>query len=165
MSLYNIHVQFPNHHFRGPVSVNEDCLLTGYVCEKTKETGLITTFTFDGLKVYEDGETISPQERELLSIFAEFYDFGAKYFENGKLNGEDVAAKLRHQLGEIWLGNRAKSKYNYHFTGVWPHSVNFGELCYSSDPTVNLEVTWKYKTCEICHAICPNYGDDSTIEK
>jgi hypothetical protein len=138
MKTYNILVQFPNHHFQGPVTVQD-----GWEISNKHE--IITTFTFDGLTVYEDGSNIALEERELLSIFAEFFDFGAKYFKNGELNGDDVAAKLRLQLGELYLGNQPKSTYSYRFTGVWPHSVNFGELCYSSDPTVHLEVTWKYK--------------------
>ena len=125
LSTYNIHVQFPNHHFQGPVTVKE-----GW--GKLNSQEIVTTFTFDGPK-------ISPEEKELLSIFAEFYD----------LNGVYVAAKLRHQLGEIWLGNHEKSTYSYHYTGVWPHSVNFGELCSSSNPTLHLEVTWKYKEVKL----------------
>lgn len=70
----------------------------------------------------------------MLLMLADFFAFDADYFEKGKLNGEDMAA------GEIWLGNRVESNYNYHFIGVWPHSVNFGELCYSSNPYIDLEI-------------------------
>lgn len=148
MSIYNILVQFPNHHFIGTVTLDDNW-------ESSAKRELITTFTYDGSK------EICHENKELLAIFAEFFDFGAKYFEKGELNGEDVAAKLRLQLGELYLGNRAKSNYSYHFTGVWPHSINFGDLCYSSDPTVHLEVTWKYKTCEICDIIRKQDDDQS----
>lgn len=148
MDLYNIFVQFPNHSFRSPCSVNPGSLESGYVCERTKETGLVTTF--------HDPGTETPCLKELQPLFnilAEFYDFGAEYFRNGELSGEDVAKKIESQLGELWLGNRTKSTYGYHFIGVWPHSVNFGELCYSSDPSVDIEVTWKYKKIELCHVL------------
>lgn len=133
--LYNINIQFPNHHFIGQVT-----LIT-----ESFENGLITTFP----AINECEE----RSQSLMNIFAEFYQFGADYFEKGKVSGDDVAAKLRMQLGEIWLGNRAKSHFGWHFIGVWPHSINFGELCFSSDPTVDIEVTWKYKKIELCNAI------------
>lgn len=113
--MKEITVQFPQHTFYG------QCEL---ISESSSE--LITKF-FDANK-----------EEHLLNMLAEFYAFGANYFRNENLSGEDVAAKLRLQLGEIWLNNK-------HYTGVWPHSVNFGELCYSSDDTVDLEITWKFK--------------------
>lgn len=136
MSLYNINIQFPNHYFVGQITLTSESF----------ENGLVTTFS----SVNEWGDE---KTKSLFGIFAEFYQFGADYFEKGKLSGDDVAAKLRMHLGEIWLGNRAKSNFNYHFMGVWPHSVNFGELCYSSDPTIDLEVTWKYKTIELCNQL------------
>jgi hypothetical protein len=82
--------------------------------------------------------------KPIMSLLAEFYQFGADYFEKGKVNGEDVAAKLRYQLGEIYLEN-PESQTTWHFIGVWPHAVNFGELCFSSDPSFNLVITWKHK--------------------
>lgn len=134
---YNISIQFPNHYFIGQTKVNEESLENG--------NDLITTFHIDDT-TDPNMEIIKP----IMGLLAQFYDFGAKYFANGKVSGEDVAAKLTHQLGEIYLGNTDKSTYSYHYTGVWPHSVNFGELCYSSDPSFDLEITWKYKKCELC---------------
>lgn len=147
MSLYNIAIQFPNHYINSQVEVDDDSI--GLIKNK-KENGLVTTFHDPGTV-----DPCSPELRPLFNMLADFYDFGAKYFEAGKVSGEDVAAKMSQQLGEIWLSNRAKSQFSYHFIGVWPHSVNFGELCYSSDPSVNIEVTWKYKRMELCNAICP----------
>ncbi len=129
MINYNVTIQFPNHHFIGTCKVNEECLENG--------NDLITSF-----HVTDGNDEIT---KPIMNLLADFYQFGADYFEHGKLNGDDVAAKLRHQLGEIYLGNPEKSTYNYHYTGVWPHSVNFGELCFSSDPSFDLEITWKYK--------------------
>jgi len=148
--LYNINLQFPNHYFVGQTQVNEDCLESDYhmrtfVAAATKD--LVTTFHDSGIEIEN-----SPL-RPIYNMLAEFYDFGAKYFREGNLSGEDVAAKLTHQLGEIYLGNPQKSTYNYHFSGVWPHSVNFGELCYSSDPSFDLEITWKYKKCDLCNQL------------
>ena len=132
MVTYNITIQFPNHHFIGQTQVNEECL----------GNDLITSF-----HVADGNDEIT---KPIMNLLADFYQFGADYFEHGKLSGDDVAAKLRHQLGEIWLGNPQKSTYSYHYTGVWPHSVNFGELCFSSNPSFDLEITWKYKKCELC---------------
>lgn len=127
--IHNIFVQLPNHSFKSPCSVNEESLKSG--------TELITTF--HAVNEEYNKKIIEP----LIALLAQFYQFGADYFKNGELSGDDVAKKLEKELGEIWLENR------YHFTGVWPHSANFGELCYSSDPTVDLEITWRYKKCQI----------------
>ena len=127
MKLYNIIVKFPENEFQCSCSVNEESI-------GNKEIGLLTQFH----SVNEDNELSTA----LMRLLARFYQFGADYFTNGELSGEDVARKLEKELGEIWLEN-------YHFTGVWPHSVNFGELCYSSDESVDIEVTWKYKNCSI----------------
>jgi len=122
----NIIIQFPNHHHIGQITLNSESF----------ENGLITTFP--SINEWDDNKTQS-----LFGIFVDFFKFGADYFEKGKVNGEDVAAKIKHQLGEIWLDDR------WHFSGVWPHSVNFGEMCYSSDPTVDLEVTWRFQKFEL----------------
>ena len=75
----------------------------------------------------------------LLNLLYTFYAFGADYFKEGKLSGQDVAEKMKDQLGELEVKNVI-------YKEVWPHSVNFGELCYSSDPTVNLEITWRFRS-------------------
>lgn len=147
---YNIAIQFPEHYYIGICQVNEDCLedtLSKKGKRPPSSNDLITSFhVADG-----NDEIVKP----IMLLLAKFYDFGAKYFANGKLSGDDVAAKLNSELGEIHLGNPAKSTYSYHYTGVWPHSVNFGELCYSSDPSFDLEITWRYKKCELCHQLTP----------
>ena len=135
--MHNIHIQFPNHHYSGPVLVNDESL--------EADLDLMTTFHVD--------DPIDKTLEPIMGLLAEFYQFGADYFEKGKLSGDDVAAKLRMHLGEIWLGNRAKSNFSYHFIGVWPHSVNFGKLCFSSDPSFDLEITWRYQKCELCDLI------------
>lgn len=142
MITYNIAIQFPNHHFIGQTQINPESL--------ENSNDLVTTFHIENGLEDHSSDFLKP----IYGLMADFYDFGAKYFEKGKVNGDDVAAKLRNQLGEIYLGNPEKFTYGLHYTGVWPHSINFGELCFSSDPSFDLEITWKYKKCELCNSIC-----------
>lgn len=130
--MHNIHIKFPDFTWIG------QCLL------KSEEfsSGLITTFHIeDGI----NDDIMKP----IMNLLADFYQFGADYFLKGKLSGEDVAEKLRNHLGEIYVGKATgrmhKPEFTHHFIGCWPHSVNFGELCFSSDPSVDIEITWKFK--------------------
>lgn len=113
--METITFRFPNNEFN----------IKGTVDIKPTE---IITVTSDNI------QDLTP----LLNLIAAFYDFGAAYFKEGKLSGQDVAEKMKGQLGEL-------ETKNVIYKECWPHSVNFGELCYSSDPTVDLEITWRYR--------------------
>lgn len=89
--------------------------------------------------------------KKLFELIADFYRFGGELFS-------DPAAELEHiegKLGEIDLtlydgcGGRLET---WKLSGCWPHSVNFGELCYSSSDEIDIEVTWGYKEIEYVSA-------------
>lgn len=50
------------------------------------------------------------------------------------------------------------------FDKMWPHSVNFGDLCYSSDPTVDLEITWRFKECQYYIPELQNQPKDEVVQ-
>jgi len=107
---------------------------------------------------------------DLFEILGGFYKFGSDLFtEEGKMLEEiaqymgsatldfqvTVAPKCpncNHSLG-LFFGSSGplETIERWSFSGVWPHSVNFGELCYSSSEEIDLEITWRYKTCEYEH--------------
>ena len=87
----------------------------------------------------------------LYRLLADFYDFGAHVFRRFET---DSIPNLLYEI-KTRLGNCVLHKYDgvgeitktWTLLGVWPHSVNFGDLCYSSDPTLELEVTWRFQEC------------------
>lgn len=94
---------------------------------------------------------ISPEigttERILFQILADFFYFGADVFKAWK-SVDEMEEKVRKMLGTGKLtmyNNVGEAMKEWQFKGMWPHSVNFGELCYSTDSTVELDVTWRYQ--------------------
>lgn len=104
---------------------------------------LLTVFHSDGIS-----DDFEPHMTQLFTLLAKFYDFGGKLFEDLKSAWPgEMEEKVSKMLGEIRLTN-TKDGTIWLFKQVWPHSVNFGDLCYSSDPSVDVEVTWRFKECQ-----------------
>lgn len=89
--------------------------------------------------------------KDLYALLAAFYDFGANLFRKFETDTiPNLLYEIKPRLGSGLLhehdgvGNQTKS---WTFMGLWPHSVNFGDLCYSSDLTVHIEVTWRFQDC------------------
>lgn len=76
----------------------------------------------------------------LWKIMAKFFGIGSEIF-SGK-NPIDNLYKIKDKLGTVVI---KRNKEIWTLTNAWPHSVNFGELCYNSDDSINLEITWGCK--------------------
>ena len=107
---------------------------------------LITTFHDD------NGLEPSIDLNSLFTLLGHFYKFGEKLFANWKEIGEGWEKDVDKMLGQIELSDQdmgiGKKGDVWLFKKAWPHSINFGELCYSSDPSVDIEITWRFKECE-----------------
>lgn len=105
---------------------------------------------------------------KIYEIMSKFYRFGGKLFEEEGTSLSDMKAMMGTATLEILcptaercpncdhiLPNRMfmgtgplEPIEEWKFTAVWPSTVDFGELCYSSSEEVYLTITWRYKTSE-----------------
>jgi hypothetical protein len=105
--------------------------------EKQSWKPFVTTF-------YDVGDD---EMKDLYMLLASFYEFGAGLFKTEDPSEE--LEKIKHTLGsgKVIMCDGDTPIEEWTFNGLWPHSVNFGDLCYSSSPEVELEVTWRFKEC------------------
>lgn len=133
-------------------------------------TPLITTFMYDSAHETPEDKQLNEQ---LFAVLAQFYQTGANIFERTDFTPDQLGAAVGPMLGEgslkllmpsppscpncdhplpytIGLGGSRTWKPidEWKLIGLWPHSINFGELCYSSSTEVEIEVTWRYKVAE-----------------
>lgn len=126
--------------------IQEDVRLE-YAINKKGDAYFLSTFFVDNIN-------LDP----LWAILAEFYKAGSEIF--GDKNPVDNLYKIKDKLGTITI---KRDKEIWTLTEAWPHSVNFGELCYSSDESVNVEVTWgckEYKESQILSWECSTIVND-----
>ena len=95
---------------------------------------------------------LDPALTQLFAILADMYQFGAEMFKSldGSSPPHEKLAEFESRLGTVILtmyDGTGKELQEWTMEKAWPHSVNFGELCYSSDPSVDVEVTWRFKKC------------------
>lgn len=109
-----------------------------YRIEKHAWAPLVTTF-FDA----------QPDDlKDLYSLLAKFYDFGALLFKE-----DDPSEKLEQIKDSLGVGKIimydgcGNPLEEWEMRGLWPHSVNFGDLCYSSSSEIDIEITWRFKEC------------------
>lgn len=110
---------------------------------------VVTVFRTDGSP--EAGERVRP----LFEVLARMYDFGSRTFGRWRDGGiENMERDFAPLLGTVTLTRldyrqrEWRKAESWAMAHAWPHSVNFGDLCYSSDPTVDLEVTWRFGAME-----------------
>ncbi len=111
---------------------------------------LVTTF-------HSEGSPFEPQIVQLMDLLAKFFQYGSDLFTKFKEMAGGMDEDVAKMLGEIRLTaveqdpnevfQRRTDKGVWVFKQCWPHSVNFGDLCYSSDPSMDIEVTWRFKEC------------------
>jgi hypothetical protein len=92
--------------------------------------------------------TVDGDLQNLFQVLASFYDFGADLFKNADPSEEldKIASKLG--IGTLKMfGPTGDLLDEWSLSGLWPHSVNFGDLCYSSSADIEVEVTWRFKKC------------------
>jgi hypothetical protein len=103
------------------------------------------TISYDGLSNPDHG-------MPFLNLLAQFYKFGWETFQQWSEGGvENMESEISQMLGQGVLtlySGIGEVMEKWTFDKMWPHSVNFGDLCYSSDPTVDLEITWRFKECQ-----------------
>lgn len=99
---------------------------------------LVTTFHSAGT------DPMEPQVTQLLQLLGGFYRYGGELFEKFKDMANGMDEDIGKMMGEIRLTGQEGV---WIFKEVWPHAVNFGDLCYSSDPAMDIEVTWRFKKC------------------
>jgi hypothetical protein len=118
-------------------------------------TPLITSFWFDG--VSENDPTMT----KLMALLAEFYKFGSETFQKLQTEPYQMEPEISKMLGTgkvTMYDGVGEVLETWTFYQMWPHSVNFGDLCYSSDPSFDIEITWRFKECDhIIHSVtsCP----------
>lgn len=122
---------------------------------------IVVSFHDDGSGCCDaDGKYISDHKQwkmpewqnQLFAILADIYQFGADLFKNWQeLPPHEQLEFVKTKLGTVTItkydGHTGTPKQEWIMTEAWPHSVNFGDLCYSSDPSMDIEVTWRFKKC------------------
>ena len=90
---------------------------------------------------YADKEKYKFHDEFVMPLLSNLYSYGAEFFKDPMGNWESMKGKLGKALLEI-------NEFDfYEIDGVWLHSINFGDLCYSSDPEFDIEVTWRFLNC------------------
>lgn len=82
---------------------------------------------------------------QLFELLTNFYSFGSNLFKDPQTHLDQI----KQNLGTIYINvfdqnNQEELIETWTLVGVWPHAVNFGELCYSSDDKIELEITWGF---------------------
>ena len=92
-----------------------------------------------------DGHENDPRHAEMIKplwdALSYFYGFGAELFASGE------PEKNLYKIGSAMGSGTLSGDKTWEFTGIFPMSVNFGDLCYSTTSDMDLEVTWRYQTC------------------
>ncbi len=92
-------------------------------------------------------EEMQDESADLFKALAFMYEEGAIAFKDSN-SPEDVMTKVASKLGKGILQryHRQSGKVieEWVLKGLWPHMVNFGELCYSTRADVEIEVTWRF---------------------
>lgn len=82
----------------------------------------------------------------LFKMLSKYYELGAKAFKTAT-TPDEVMESVKGQLGNAkltmvdLLGNVREA---WTLRAVWPDSVNFGELCYSSSADMDIDITWRF---------------------
>lgn len=84
---------------------------------------------------------------KLFDVLADFFQFGSELFSDPESKLEHIKDRLGTGELTLWDGCGQKIE-TWKLTDVWPHSINFGELCYSTSDEIDIEVTWGYKEAE-----------------
>lgn len=80
--------------------------------------------------------------KNLYKILSDFFSFGSLLFSDPKT----YLAQIKDQLGTIVIETYDEQKLTetWNLIGVWPHAINFGEMCYSSDDKMEVNITWGF---------------------
>lgn len=85
--------------------------------------------------------------QDLFKVLAEYYQLGATAFKEAK-TPEELMTEVADKLGTGTLLSYHKQTgrlvEKWTLGGLWPHTVDFGELCYSSRADVEINVAWRF---------------------
>lgn len=110
---------------------------------ENKSQNTITTSIFD----FNDKNC-----ENLWSVLQYFYHF------DGKPDKKDVA--LGVGMLKLWNGCGEQLE-SWALDGLWPSSINFGDLDFSSSDSFDVEITWVYQTCKYL-PVLPIHKDKPT---
>lgn len=82
----------------------------------------------------------------LYLILGDFYQFGANFFTTEGVELEEIRKQVGTLKIDLFVSDGSLFE-TFEFGGVFPVTINFGELCYSSSEEVDIEVTWRYNSC------------------
>lgn len=114
-----------------------------FTIEKQAWSPLVTS-------IFDEGVEPSPIFADIYKLLGKFYDFGAYLFKTD--NPSEELEKIKDSLGTgkvVVYSLKGVPLEEWTFTGMWPHSVNFGDLCYSSSSEIEIQITWRYKGCSV----------------
>lgn len=78
----------------------------------------------------------------LFLILCKYYALGSEFFDLMiSSKPKDVFEQFSNKFG---TGRIKKDNDSWELIGLWPHIVDFGELCYSSSPEIEIGIVWRY---------------------
>jgi len=96
-------------------------------------------------------DVIPATHEDFFKCIAAVYLAGGEAFANAKGTTTEFLENVKGTLGTgemILYDGCGFACEKWQFKGLWPESINFGDLCYSSDPHSDIDVTWRYLECE-----------------
>ncbi len=91
----------------------------------------------DGYQVEEDSEIA-----KLYAVLAKVYDLGGDTFQ--KMQVDDPKAVLDEVAPLLGTATMTSDSVEWTLEGLWPHQINFGDLCYSTSSEMEIEVLWRF---------------------
>lgn len=92
--------------------------------------------------------------KPLFAMLSKFYDLGATSFGEMAATGEveRVLGELAPNLGTMKITRHSKlnARQSWLLSGCWPHTIKFGDLCYSDRAETEIEISWRYFKAILC---------------
>lgn len=92
-------------------------------------------------------EEIPSEFPDICPILVNCYEIGAEVFKTAKDPDDlmkSVACKLGEGVLQRWHKQSGTMIEEWTLKGLWPHTVDFGELCYSSRADVEINIVWRF---------------------
>ena len=147
--IYYFQAEFPGHTTKNhPVKVpDRPCMVVEELVDPdgTKKPGKTRWLP---LRVeYFWPEEIPSEFPDICPIMVECYKIGVDAFTEARTPDELMAA-VGPRLGKGTLQRYHKQSgtmiEEWHLKGLWPHTIDFGELCYSSRADVEINIVWRF---------------------
>lgn len=88
---------------------------------------------------------------DICPILSKCYELGSEAFKTAK-TPEELMKSVAGQLGKGILQRYHKQSgtmiEQWVLKGLWPHTVDFGELCYSTRADMEINVVWRFFEAE-----------------